>query len=111
MNCLLANSTTTINGQEMYLCLNCFVEFQAPTYAKYVFFSVTHLYECTFIKTSIIYTMIILFKYWGFSIGEIMNISLLNNPLLSWDRILDSKKCKKKCFKDYSTNIFTKYAK
>jgi hypothetical protein len=23
-----------------------------------------------------------------------MNISLLNNPLLSWDRILDSKKCK-----------------
>ncbi len=38
MNCLLANYTTTINGQELYLCLNCFVEFQAPTYAKYIVF-------------------------------------------------------------------------
>jgi len=33
-------------------------------------------------------------RKWGFSIGEIMNISLLNSPLLSWDRILDSRKCK-----------------
>jgi hypothetical protein len=28
-----------------------------------------------------------------------MNISLLNSPLLSWDRILDSKKCKKEVSK------------
>jgi hypothetical protein len=38
MNCLLTNCTTTINKQEMYLCFKCFVEFQVPTYAKYIVF-------------------------------------------------------------------------
>jgi hypothetical protein len=38
INFLLANYITTINGEEMYLCLKCYVKFQAPTYAKYVVF-------------------------------------------------------------------------
>jgi hypothetical protein len=31
----------------------------------------------------------------GFSIGEIMNIGLLNSRLLSWDGILDKQMCEK----------------
>jgi hypothetical protein len=33
---------------------------------------------------------------WGLSIGEIMNISLLYSPLLSWDGILNKQTCKEK---------------
>ncbi len=38
MNCLLGNYTSTINGQEMYVYLNCFVKFQSATYANYIVF-------------------------------------------------------------------------
>jgi hypothetical protein len=33
---------------------------------------------------------------WGFNIGKIMDISLLNSPLLSWDGILDKNVSKEK---------------
>ncbi len=32
-------------------------------------------------------------RNWGFGIGEIMNIGLLNSHLLSWDGILDKQIC------------------
>jgi hypothetical protein len=100
MNCLLTNYTTTINGQEMYLCLNCIVEFQVSTYAKYVVFQSPIYMNARLSKhpssiQSLSFLNIGLHIQnwnWGFSLGEIMNISLLNSPLLSWDRILDSKK-------------------
>jgi hypothetical protein len=37
-NCLLSRYTTTPNGQEVYLCLKCYVECESPTHAKYVVF-------------------------------------------------------------------------
>ncbi len=56
---------------------------------------------------------------WGFSIDEIMNISLLNSPLLSWDGILDKQICKEKnseiiepvCLQNMKTNPWFKQYK
>jgi len=57
-------------------------------------FSITNLYESIFAKTSILYTIYFLKKHWiiynwGFNIGQIINSTLLNSPLLSWDGILN----------------------
>ncbi len=61
-NCLLSSYTTTPNGQEIYLCLKCYVEREAPTHAKYVV-PITHLYESIIIITSTLYTIIIFFTH------------------------------------------------
>jgi len=37
-NCLLSSYTTTPSGQEIYLCLKCYIECKVPTHAKYVVF-------------------------------------------------------------------------
>jgi hypothetical protein len=54
-----------------------------------------------FVRTSILYIIIFFFKHWiiyiyiykyinwGFNISEIIDTSLLNSLLLSWDGILD----------------------
>jgi Zn-finger protein len=37
-NCLLFDYTTTSNGKEIYMCLKCYIERDAPTIVKYVVF-------------------------------------------------------------------------
>jgi hypothetical protein len=37
-NCLLSNYATTSNGENMFLCLKCYIEYNAPTCGKYVVF-------------------------------------------------------------------------
>jgi hypothetical protein len=46
-NCLSFEYTTTSNGKEIYMCvcvcvcvcLKCYIECEAPTYVKYIFFN------------------------------------------------------------------------
>jgi hypothetical protein len=58
-------------------------------------FSITNLYESTFVGTSILYKLLYfknigLYIYnWGFNTSEIIDSSLLNSLLLNWDSILD----------------------
>ncbi len=59
-------------------------------------FSITNVHEGTFIRTSILHTIFIFLNIglhiknqnWGFNVGEIIDINLLNNPLLSSDGVL-----------------------
>ncbi len=37
-NYLLSHYTTTSKGENMFLCKNCSIEYDAPTYGKYVVF-------------------------------------------------------------------------
>ncbi len=83
----------------IYICSKCYVERDAPTYVKYVVFqSPTHmkalLFEHPFYIQLLFFLNIRLHiqKWnWGFSIGEIIDSSLLNSPLLNCDGILDKK--------------------
>jgi len=96
-NCLLFNYTTTLNGGNMILCLNYYNEYDAPTYGKYVVFQ-----SPTYMKAILIehpyYIQLLSFlniwlhiqnQNWGFCTGKIIDVSLLNSLLLSWDRILN----------------------
>ncbi len=38
VNCLLSDYTTTSNGKEIYICLKCYIEHDAPIDVKYVVF-------------------------------------------------------------------------
>jgi hypothetical protein len=35
-NCLSSDYTTTSNGKEIYICLKCYIECDAPTYVEYI---------------------------------------------------------------------------
>jgi hypothetical protein len=103
----LSNYTTTYDGGEK-ICLKCYVEREAPTHAKYVVFQ-SPIYMNALLSKHPLYIQSIFFKNiglhiqnqnWGFSIGEIMNICLLNSHLLSWDGILD-----KQIFKEKNSEI------
>jgi hypothetical protein len=100
-NFLLSNYTTTYDGggEKMFKML---CEREAPTHAKYVVFQ-SPIYMNALLSKHPLYIQSIFFwniglhiqnQNWGFSIGEIMNISLLNSHLLSWDGILDKQICK-----------------
>jgi len=92
VNCLLFDYTTTSNGNEMYIGLKCYIEHDAPTYVKYVFFNHQLIWKHYCLNIHFIYNYC-LFIYWitytkrGFSTSEIIDSSLLNSPLLTWDGI------------------------
>ncbi len=48
---------------------------------------------------------------WGFNVGEIIDTSLLNSLLLSWDGILDKETSIKKTFKYCASYFITKFKK
>jgi len=89
-NCLLFNFTTTSNGKNMFLCLKCYNEYAAPIYGKYVVYQ-SPMYMKALIEHPFYVQFFIFFtiglhirnQNWCFSIGKIMEISLLNSPLLS----------------------------
>jgi hypothetical protein len=62
-------------------------------------FSITNVHEGTFIRTSILHTIFIFLNIglhiknqnWVFNVGEIIDINLLNSPLLSSDGVLIKK--------------------
>jgi hypothetical protein len=108
----LSNYTTIFNAKEIYLCLNCYVEWEVPTHVKYVVFQ-SPIYMNASLSKHPLYIQSWFFKNiglhiqnrnWGFRY-EIMNISLLNTLLFSWDGILDKQICKEK----NSTHLYTKY--
>jgi len=98
--CLLSDYTTTLNGKEIYICSKCHIERDVPTYVKYVIFQSPTYMKAIFVSTSILCTIMFFFniglhiqkKNWGFNTCEIIDPSLLNSPLLSWDGILDKNK-------------------
>jgi hypothetical protein len=83
----------------MCVCLKCYIERDAPTYVKYVVFQSPTYMKALLSKYSF-YIQLLSFLYiglhiqkhnWGFSTSEIIDSSLLNSPLLSWDGIQDLK--------------------
>jgi hypothetical protein len=115
-NCLLSDYTTTSNGKEIYICSKCHIERDAPTYVKYVVFQ-SPTYMKAFFSQHPFYIQLFSFLniglhiqifFWGFSIGEIIDSSLLNSPLLSWDDILNKKISHQNVI---NKNKFSKYEK
>ncbi len=92
----MSNYTTTSDNKEIYLCLKCYVECKAPTHTKYVVFQ-SPIYMNALLSKHPLYIQSLSFglhiqnQNWGFGTCEIMNVSLSNSPLLSWDGILDFK--------------------
>lgn len=69
------------------------------TFAKYVVFQSPSQYTKTLLSKHPLYVQFlkknielhIQNQNWGFSIGDIIDVSLLNSLLLSWDNVLDFK--------------------
>jgi hypothetical protein len=88
VNCLLSTYTAPSNGI-VFLCLKRCVEFDAPMHGKYVFLN--HKCKWKHFYHNIHYTYNYYFLNSGLPNCKMIDTSLFNNPLLSWDSILDFK--------------------
>jgi hypothetical protein len=80
--------------KNMILCFKCYNEYDAPTYGEIMsVFDHQHIWKKIYQNTHFICNcylgLHIQSQNWGFSIGEIIDVSLSNSPLVCWDSILD----------------------
>jgi hypothetical protein len=96
-NALLADHTTNANGEKMNVCLKYKSNINAPPNSKYVVYQSPSYFNFT-VSSHPLYVQLLSFldigihiesRNWGFSTGEIIETSLLNNPLLCWDGVID----------------------
>ena len=81
----------------MHLCMKCYMNKTKPVNARYVIYQ-SPSYTKSIISTNPLHVQLLSFldiglhiqsKNWGFLIGQILETSLLNSYLLSWDGTTD----------------------
>ena len=97
-NAYLANFTTNASGYKMIICTQCHSNKNKPPNAPYVVYN-SLTYMRSIITTNPLHVQMLSFfeigmhiqsKYWGFSVGKIVDTSLLSNPLFGCATRLDS---------------------
>ena len=96
-NVYLSQYTTNTKRNVMHLCMKCYMNQTKPVNAPYVVYH-SPSYTKSIILTNPLHVQLLSFldiglhiqsRNWGFSTGQILETSLLNNPLLSWDGTID----------------------
>ena len=96
-NVCLSQYTTNATGNVMHLCMKCYMNKTKPVNARYVIYQ-SPSYTKSIISTNPLHVQLLSFldiglhiqsRNWGFSTGQILETSLLNSPLLSWDGTTD----------------------
>ena len=96
-NAYLSHYTTNAKGNVMHLCMKCNNNKTKPANAPYVVFH-SPSYTKSIISTNPLHVQLLSFldigmhiqsRNWRFSTVEIIETSLLNSPLLSWDGTTD----------------------
>ena len=97
-NRYLADFTTNALGDKMIICTQCHSNNNNPPNAPYVMYN-SPTYMRSIITTNYLHVQMLSFldigthiqsKDWGFSVGEIVDTSLLGNPLFGYGTGLDS---------------------
>ena len=92
-NAYLADFTTNDSGHKMIICIQCHLNKNKPPNAPYIVYN-SLTYMKSIITTNPLHVQMLSFldigmhiqsKDWGFSVGKIVDMSLLNNPLFGCD--------------------------
>ncbi len=99
VNVIMANHTTFDDEKLMHICVKCHSNLNKPQNVAYIIYYQPPSYMGTLLSTHPLHVQILSFivigmhmqsRNWGFTTRQIMETSLLNSPLLSWDGTVDN---------------------